>query len=929
MQRWMLNCIVGILLPIAVYSSPWPKSQNKWIDSDYNASDLERFRSTNECPLKVTYSKSFRGNRISGYVAIIVEDVVFDRLEGDLLMYSSQLNLEGWDVELLSVENGHPEDLKQLLVNLYNNELDGVLFIGDLPIAFYRLEGDFGSIEFPIDLFYMDLDGIWLDTDQDTVYDGHDGNISPEIWVGRLLASPLTASGQEPVAMFRHYLNKATVFRHENTPYDMPPLVFADPSFGSDSYQGSDAVNWLFGRYQRTVSSSPQDYRNALNISYPWISVYVHGGTSAHAFGGGPFYSTELVDIDNQTRFFSDFSCSNARYTSPEYMGGWYIFSPGVSLALLGSTKTGSIYYLNDIVNELDKGSCLGDAYLHWAKLHINQNPPWFYGATLLGDPTLTSHRQPMIDSIYIDDSGEDADGFPEPGETVQLWFELVNRTSNSFENGLTGYLESGSSKVTVLSGNPVFFFEVQPGGTTQGGPFSVRLSSDLKDAEIPLLTLWIISDQDIWSRPVHMKISAPELRTGPPFINDNDDNVLSPGEHANILIPLENIGSGNMDSTLITVESLSSYLNIGQNNVYSISLDAMERLWIGPVDVFLSGDCPANKELLVRIYDEMEAMEDLSLLIPNGTMTFAPEYGWCGTKHKPVTEHAFDQWQIDENHFICGRSGGLPYNSGMDAALYLPEFLIEGDVVLSVTHRMTGEDAGGGLAYDGGRVEIDEGNGFIPLQPESGYPAVFTVGTTAEPGSPCWHTIPDWRTDLFDIEPSRSAVRIRFRFVSDGGLSYSGWQIQEITLSGNVKIYPPSPYPSPTPTPVIKTGVTIDMPTYVSPGDQFWIDGYLNNSGSILNETNVFFVLGVYGEFWFWPSWRHFCPQDPNSLDFQTMDVFPGTTHISVLEGISWPDVGEKRMTGLTFYGAMVDKLLQSLIGDMAMIEWGFGPLP
>ena len=47
--------------------------------------------------------------------------------------------------------------------------MEGCILIGDLPIPWY--ETDFGDPpeheEFPIDLFYMDMDGVFADDDED------------------------------------------------------------------------------------------------------------------------------------------------------------------------------------------------------------------------------------------------------------------------------------------------------------------------------------------------------------------------------------------------------------------------------------------------------------------------------------------------------------------------------------------------------------------------------------------------------------------------------------------------------------------------------------------------------------------------------------------------------------------------------------------
>ena len=47
--------------------------------------------------------------------------------------------------------------------------------------------------------------------------------------------------------------------------------------------------------------------------------------------------------------------------------------------------------------------------------------------------------------------------------------------------------------------------------------------------------------------------------------------------------------------------------------------------------------------------------------------------------------------------------------------------------------------------------------------------------------------------------------------------------------------------------------GVRISMPYNVMPGEEFRVRGYLDNPGEPLKNVPVFFVLDIYGGYWFW----------------------------------------------------------------------------
>ncbi len=62
------------------------------------------------------------------------------------------------------------KDVRSLLQN--EATLVGALLIGNIPAAWFEIENDFdkyGYTKFPIDLYYMDLDGDWIDSDNNGI----------------------------------------------------------------------------------------------------------------------------------------------------------------------------------------------------------------------------------------------------------------------------------------------------------------------------------------------------------------------------------------------------------------------------------------------------------------------------------------------------------------------------------------------------------------------------------------------------------------------------------------------------------------------------------------------------------------------------------------------------------------------------------------
>ena len=135
------------------------------------------------------------------------------------------------------------------------------------------------------------------------------------------------------------------------------------------------------------------------------------------------------------------------------------------------------------------------------------------------------------------------------------------------------------------------------------------------------------------------------------------------------------------------------------------------------------------------------------------------------------------------------------------------------------------------------------------------------------------------------------------------------------------------TPVPGETPTPASGLGVQLNLPIWVHPDEYFWVEGIITNDGAPLDEIPVLFMLDVLGSYWFWPCWE---PAGSGSAPFchEIMTIPTGITSIGVLPLFVWPDTRSDTMSGLYFYGAMLQPDFSDILGTWDAREFGFGPL-
>ncbi len=352
-------------------------------------------------------------------ICIIVNNLLYQAIFSSFSAFLFDLELDGYAVNVYTALNdGDEVALKDLLISEHSDRnIAGAVLIGDLPVAWYEMTHppEYGGnhVEFPIDLFFMDLDGRWLDRDTDGLYDGHGdgvGGMEADIWVGRLLAINLTEHGASEVMMMNNYLDKNHRFRTGELRLQDQALAYVDNDWHSYGYENdlllaypiTDAVT---DPYQTTREDYMQRVRESTDNQYENLLICSHSTPWAHYlyWGNGPydyslFHNHEIEQIDVQVFFYNLFACSNCRFVEEDDMGNWYLFQSTYGLLSVGSTKSGAMLCFGDYYGPLGSGLSFGEAFLWWCQNNMEScygeySRVWFYGMTLLGDPTLRVSR--------------------------------------------------------------------------------------------------------------------------------------------------------------------------------------------------------------------------------------------------------------------------------------------------------------------------------------------------------------------------------------------------------------------------------------------------------------------------------------------------------------------------------------------------------
>ena len=317
---------------------------------------------------------------------LVVDQSMLTGLSNKLAQYSEDIVSEGGTVEIRPFSKDDSVESLKSLIKMNRNTIDGAFLVGDLPTAWFEQHAFGKNEQFPFDLFLMDLDATWTDSNNNGVYDGHSPfNLS--IYVSRMNGSMDEIST---------YFDKLHNYRSGSYEYLGGAFIFKDEDW-FNTYRGSSfGLDRLYENVKINENSSETLKDNYLyRLSYTgadYVYQWIHASaTSLYINNAGTYSTVRYADIGTNNmkgRFLNMFNCKGTRYTQSN-LGMTYLSDTDTGLAVTGSTKVGGNYYPLEFHRTLTVGSSWGNAFKSWYNYYGKKDDKWFLGMVILGDPSL------------------------------------------------------------------------------------------------------------------------------------------------------------------------------------------------------------------------------------------------------------------------------------------------------------------------------------------------------------------------------------------------------------------------------------------------------------------------------------------------------------------------------------------------------------
>jgi hypothetical protein len=318
---------------------------------------------------------------LAGEIGVIVNKDLYPSVKAAVDNYVADVeSIEKKDVWLDATsynDNNTPQELKaDFQEHFANNALEGVVFVGDLPLAKYNEGGDV----FVCDLYYMDLDGSW--SGSGSTFSNHgdgSGDDDADIWVTRLVTSVLTSySDYSEAEIINRYFARVTKRMHGQDPMERKYCIAGQNQHWSgleNENQGDlgyETANITIHR-----GNCGTEWKNSIVEGQEYGFVYSHSSPTMHEIG---FNMSGIYSNDLDCRFFNSYACSNADYERANMCGGYATSNEG--LICFGSAKTGSVRpgcfgYYNE---PLGAGDNFGEAFMKFFQVSTVLNDMYWHG---------------------------------------------------------------------------------------------------------------------------------------------------------------------------------------------------------------------------------------------------------------------------------------------------------------------------------------------------------------------------------------------------------------------------------------------------------------------------------------------------------------------------------------------------------------------
>ncbi|MBU2625794.1 MAG: hypothetical protein KKG33_09565 [candidate division Zixibacteria bacterium] len=403
-----------------------------------------------------------------------------------------------------------------------------------------------------------------------------------------------------------------------------------------------------------------------------------------------------------------------------------------------------------------------------------------------------------IYDSYVINDAAGNNNGVMDAAESIVLGVQVKNVGPDDALD-VVATLSTGDGYVTMIDDTEAYGTVLGNEGTAYSADaFAFDIAGNTPDGRFITFDLTVSGvEKLIWESHFSIQVHAPNINQLSITIDDatgNMNGILDPGETANIIVTLENSGSGDATNVTADLSENDQFLSVSDASAVFGDLPGGGGVVDNSADVFtVSADasCPQGYAVSMNmaLTGDLGFFTNIDLMITVGDRVafyyddFAFDQGWSGlggtaewTIGSPQGaggDPSLDHSPTADNQVLGNdlTSNGQ-YNNSIPSTQWVYSPIIDCSDYASIEMRywhLLGIESS---SYDHAYFEVYDGTMWQQL---------FSSGAANQETS--------WNEEFIDMSQyadANPAFQIRFGLgPTDGSVTYSGWNIDDIELKG------------------------------------------------------------------------------------------------------------------------------------------------
>ena len=163
-----------------------------------------------------------------------------------------------------------------------------------------------------------------------------------------------------------------------------------------------------------------------------------------------------------------------------------------------------------------------------------------------------------VFDEMVINDSNEN--GIPEYGENLSLDVSVKNWGNIEAEN-VSATISSNDSFITIIDDFQLFGNISGMSVATELDAFEIQVANDVPNQHSVMFEMNATDGNDVWISYFSFIVSAPILEINNVFVDDGENNILDPGETADISVSFINMGGAAAHNVIVEISTIDEFI--------------------------------------------------------------------------------------------------------------------------------------------------------------------------------------------------------------------------------------------------------------------------------------------------------------------------------------------------------------------------------